>query len=87
MFLNKDKLFAGPNDRRVICYWNTRSYWPTAYHPGVNSLFVPYVENCLDMTTAGPDGNRASGVAAFRGPGRDPNTWAGLMKVKCRPAR
>jgi alcohol dehydrogenase (cytochrome c) len=33
--LNKTKLFTGPSERRVICYWNTRSYWPTAYHPGV----------------------------------------------------
>jgi alcohol dehydrogenase (cytochrome c) len=31
--LNKSKLFSGPSERRVICYWNTRSYWPTAYHP------------------------------------------------------
>ena len=65
----------------MICYWNTRSYWPTAYHPGINSLFVPYVENCLDMTAAGRTVSRARSAAAFRGRGRDPNTWAGLMKI------
>ena len=64
VFLNKNKLFTGPSDRRVICYWNTRSYWPTAYHPGVNALFVPYVENCLDMTSAGPE--RPAARAAWR---------------------
>jgi alcohol dehydrogenase (cytochrome c) len=81
VFLNKDKLFTGPSDRRLICYWNTRSYWPTAYHPGVNALFVPYVENCLDMTTAGPNGQPREQRGGKPRPGSDPNTWAGLMKV------
>ena len=79
--LNKDKLFTGPSDRRVICFWNTRSYWPTAYHPGVNSLFVPYVDNCLDMTTAGPGGDPRERRGGIPRPGSDPNTWAGLMKI------
>jgi alcohol dehydrogenase (cytochrome c) len=81
VFLNKDKLFTGPSDRRLICYWNTRSYWPTAYHPGVNALFVPYVENCLDMTSAGPNGQPREQRGGKPRPGSDPNTWAGLMKV------
>jgi alcohol dehydrogenase (cytochrome c) len=81
VFLNKDKLFTGPSDRRLICYWNTRSYWPTAYHPGVNALFVPYVENCLEMTTAGPNGQPREQRGGKPRPGSDPNTWAGLMKV------
>ena len=81
VFLNKNKLFTGPSDRRVICYWNTRSYWPTAYHPGVNALFVPYVENCLDMTSAGPNGQPREQRGGIPRPGSDPNTWAGLMKV------
>ena len=68
-------------DRRVICYWNTRSYWPTAYHPGVNSLFVPYVENCLDMTSEGPNGDPRERRDGIPRPGSDPNTWAGLMKI------
>ena len=31
--INENVMFKGPSDRQVICYWNTRSYWPTAYHP------------------------------------------------------
>ena len=81
VFLNKDKLFTGPSDKRVICYWNTRSYWPTAYHPGTNSLFVPYVENCLAMTSQGPNGQPREQRGGIPRPGSDPNTWAGLMKV------
>jgi PQQ-dependent dehydrogenase (methanol/ethanol family) len=79
--LNPDKVFTGPQDRRVICYWNTRSYWPTAFHPGLNALFVPYVENCLDMTTAGPNRMPPERRAGIPRPGSDPNTWAGLMKI------
>jgi len=79
--LNKDKLFTGPSDRRVICFWNTRSYWPTAYHPGVNSLFVPYVDNCLDMTSAGPGGQPRERRAGIPRPGSSPDSWAGLMKI------
>ena len=79
--LNRDKLFKGPSDRRVICYWNTRSYWPTAYHPGVNALFVPYVENCLDMTTAGPNNEPRERRVGIPRPGSNPDTWAGLMKI------
>ena len=81
VFLNKNKLFTGPSDNRVICYWNTRSYWPTSYHPGVNALFVPYVENCLNMTSAGPNGQPREQRGGIPRPGSDPNTWAGLMKV------
>ena len=35
-----------------------------AYHPGVNSLFVPYIDNCLDMTAATA---RVGGQAGGRG--------------------
>src|SRR5688572_18172194 len=79
--INKDLTFTGPNDRKVICYWNTRSYWPTAFHPGSNSLFVPYVENCLDMTTAGPDNNPRERRVGIPREGSDPSKWAGLMKI------
>jgi outer membrane protein assembly factor BamB len=43
-------------ERHVICAYNTKSYWPMAYHPGKNSLYIPYVDNCLDMSSANPNG-------------------------------
>jgi alcohol dehydrogenase (cytochrome c) len=66
-----------------VCYWNTRSYWPTAFHPGLNSLYVPYVEHCLDMTAADPSRTpplRERRVGTPRA-GSTLETWAGLMKV------
>jgi alcohol dehydrogenase (cytochrome c) len=79
--LNEDVLLEKPGDRRIICYWNTRSYWPTAYHPGLNSLYVPYVENCLDMTAADPERKTPERRIGSPREGSTLDTWAGLAKV------
>ena len=51
-----------PGEHHIICYWNTRSYWPTAYDPKQrNSLYVPYIDNCRDMTLNGPGVTTADG--------------------------
>ena len=43
-------MFKDKGERNhTICFYNTRSYWPTAYSPETNSLYVPYNDNCLDM--------------------------------------
>ena len=60
---------TSPARPRLICYWNTRSFWPTAYSPKTNSLYVPYIDHCLDMTRAVPGGDgerRTSGLRARR---------------------
>ena len=38
--INWDIVFKQPGEQHVICYWNTRSYWPTAYSPATNSLYT-----------------------------------------------
>ena len=52
--INRALLMKEPGDHHIICYFNTRSYWPGAYHPGNNSLYMPYIKNCLNMTAATP---------------------------------
>jgi len=83
--LNQDLLFRGPGERHVICYWNTRSYWPTAYHPRLNALFVPWVDNCLDMTSAIPATADKPAVnekrAGIPRAGSKPEEFAGLAKI------
>lgn len=79
--LNTNVMFKGPAERHVICFWNTRSYWPTAYHPRLNSLYVPYVENCLDMTSEGPGGTPPERRRGIPRDGVDMEKWAGLAKV------
>src|SRR5712671_6475902 len=55
-WINDEVINDIPGERHVICSYNTKSYWPMAYHPGKNALYVPYVDNCLDMTAKGPAG-------------------------------
>jgi len=55
-WINEDLIVDQPGERHVICAYNTKSYWAMAYHPGKNSLYIPYVDNCLDMTSADPSG-------------------------------
>jgi PQQ-dependent dehydrogenase (methanol/ethanol family) len=77
--LNWDLVYKKPGEHHVMCYWNTRSYWPTAYHAATSSLFVPYIDNCRDMTLAGP-GVKGSWKVIPR-PGSDPNALTGLAKI------
>jgi alcohol dehydrogenase (cytochrome c) len=83
--INEEVLVAKPGERHTICSFNTRSWWPTAFHPGKNSLYVPYIDNCLDMTSAAPaaDGKPAQRevrVGTPR-PGADPNNLNGLARI------
>jgi alcohol dehydrogenase (cytochrome c) len=80
--INWDLVLDEPGKRSVVCYWNTRSFWPTAYHAPTNSLYVPYVNHCLDMTRAGPD-SRERRTGALR-PGSDPAKFAGLARIDMR---
>jgi len=55
-WINEDAIVDIPGERHVTCSYNTKSYWPMSYHPGKNSLYIPYVDNCLDMRSANPAG-------------------------------
>ena len=83
--INKDLVFTGPGQHHVICYWNTRSYWPTAYHPRQKALFVPWVDNCLDMTSATPAADGKPAVPAKRSgvqrEGGKREEFGGLAKI------
>jgi len=77
--LNWDIVFKKPGEHHITCYWNTRSYWPTAYHEANHSLYVPYIDNCRDLTINGP-GVRG-GWKVIPRPGSDPNALTGLAKI------
>jgi len=77
--INWDVVLKQPGDQHVICAYNTKSYWPMSYHPGKNSLYVPYVDNCLDMTRA--DGNQPERRTGARRPGSDPEKFGGIAKI------
>ena len=64
-WINDDVIVDRPGERHVICAYNTKSYWPMAYNPPRNSLYVQYVDNCLDMTAAVQAGQTAVENAAI----------------------
>jgi alcohol dehydrogenase (cytochrome c) len=77
--INWDLVLKEPGENHLICFFNTTSFWPTSYHPGTNSLYIPYVDNCLNMTRAG-EGTRERRFGEQR-PEGDPDEFAGIAKV------
>jgi alcohol dehydrogenase (cytochrome c) len=78
--INEKLILDKPGKQSLICFWNTRSYWPTAYNPRLNSLYIPYADNCLDMQRPLADGTGGHRRGAPR-PGSDPAKFAGLARV------
>ena len=77
--LNWDLVLKEPGENHLICFFNTTSFWPSSYHPGTNSLYIPYVDNCLNMTRA--DGENRERRFGERRPEGDPEEFAGIAKV------
>jgi alcohol dehydrogenase (cytochrome c) len=73
-FLNEDLIFKAKGEEKVICFFNTRSYWPAAYSPLTNSMYVPYIDACLDNV----EGGKRQGVARA---GADPQKLNGIGKI------
>ena len=80
--INYDLVNKKPGEEHIICSYNTRSFWPTAFDPDTNSLYVPYIDNCLDMTSAGADPKqRRETRKAVPRPGSDPNALTAIGKI------
>ncbi len=79
-FIDGEKILREDGERHLICYHNTKGYWPMAYHPGKNSLYIPYFDVCSDRTAnlQSLNGHLRTSVAR---PGSDPSTLAGIAKV------
>ena len=73
-YLNEDLIFRKKGEEKVICFFNTRSYWPAAYSPLTNSMYVPYIDACLDNI----EGGQRKGVARA---GADPQKLNGIGKI------
>jgi len=72
--INWDMVTKSVNaETRIVCYWNTRSYWPTAYHPGTNALYTSWIEACREL-----EGRNWWVVPR---PGVDPAALTGLAKI------
>jgi alcohol dehydrogenase (cytochrome c) len=78
--IRRDRVLTGDNQEHTLCYSNTKGYFPMAYHPGENALFIPYHEECYIRRSALSTVNAHTRSAIIR-PGVDPNHWTGLAKV------
>jgi len=73
-FLNEDLIFRTKGEEKIICFFNTRSYWPAAYSPQTNSMYVPYIDVCLDNI----EGGQRKGVPRA---GANPQELNGIAKI------
>jgi alcohol dehydrogenase (cytochrome c) len=79
--VNPDKIKWKDGDNRMSCYHNTRGLWSIAYHPGKNSLYVPFQDQCLTMTA---NAKAKSGWGPREGvirPGSDPQKYMNIGKI------
>jgi PQQ-dependent dehydrogenase (methanol/ethanol family) len=79
--VNPDKLFRKDGDKIIGCYHNTRGLWSIAYHPGKNSVYVPFQDQCLSMTA---NTKAVTGWGPRTGvirPGSDPNKYMNIGKL------
>ena len=79
--LNPDKLFKKDGDTILGCYHNTRSLWQIAYHPGKNSLYVPFHDQCLTMQAVNASSTGFGRRTGVLRPGADPNKYMGVAKI------
>jgi alcohol dehydrogenase (cytochrome c) len=73
-YLNEDLIFRTKGEEKIICFFNTRSYWPAAYSPLTNSMYVPFIDVCLDNI----EGGQRKGVPRA---GANPQELNGLAKI------
>jgi alcohol dehydrogenase (cytochrome c) len=79
--INWNNVFKEDKDTVLTCFHNTRGYWPMAYHPKTNSIYVAFHDYCLGMTA---DLSSPSGYSDRNGimrPGVDPAKAYALAKV------
>ncbi len=84
--INWDSVVKFEGDRHLMCFQDTKSYWLMAYHPGQNSLYVPYHDQCSDMTAVQNNFNGNRRIAVLR-PGSNPDEYSGIAKVNVSTGR
>jgi alcohol dehydrogenase (cytochrome c) len=77
--INEDSIIKEAGGRNFVCYFNTRSYWPTAYSPRTNSLYTSWYDACLDYQSERGDEPRVRDQV-FRD-GADREAFAGMARI------
>ena len=79
--VNPEKMFKKDGDTIVGCYHNTRGLWQIAYHPGKNSLYVPFHDQCLSMEAVNSSTTGYGRRVGVLRPGADPKAYMGIAKI------
>lgn len=85
-YINWDQVLKKDGDKKLICFGNTRGYWPMAYHPGQNSLYISYHDTCEEKTASMSSDEGDTSKLILR-PGIDPNAFGGIAKVNMTTGR
>ena len=79
--VNPEKMFKKDGDTILGCYHNTRGLWQIAYHPGKNSLYVPFHDQCLSMEAVDSSTTGYGRRVGVMRPGADPKAYMGIAKI------
>ena len=74
---NWDVVAKKDGDKHVSCFGDSRFYMPMAYHPGENSVYIPYHDQCFEQSVTG----RVVTLKHIRRPGSDPNKFGRIAKI------
>jgi len=78
--ISLDTIVTGEDQEHTLCFADPKGYFPMAYHPGENAMYVPYHDSCFTRTSALATEDGHIRKAIIR-PGADPNAWTGIAKV------
>ncbi len=79
--ISRDMVMSQEDDfHELICFANTKGYFPMAYHPGENAMYIPYHDVCNSRTAAFNTRNGHIRDTFIR-PGADPDNYVGIAKV------
>jgi alcohol dehydrogenase (cytochrome c) len=79
--INKAAVFKKDGDVTQTCFYNTRSYWSTAYDPRKNALYIPYNDACMEGVALTENAIGFSKRYGIIRPGVDPSAFMGMSKV------
>ncbi len=79
--INYPAVLKKDGDKTETCFYNIRSYWSTAYHPGKNALYIPYNDACMEGTALTENAIGFSKRNGVIRPGVDPAAFMGMSKI------
>ena len=85
--LNWDLVSKSIGETHILCFHNTKGYWPMAYNPENNSVYIPYNDYCLQQTSNADTPTGTGPRIVIPRPGADPDALAGLAKLNVSTGR